>query len=52
VLVIFWLFMLVDAVRHPSHKGVKKALWIALVVFAFVIGAALYYLIGRKRNGS
>lgn len=49
VLLIFWLFMLIDAIKS-DQEGYKKGLWIALMVLTFAVGSLLYYMIGRKKK--
>lgn len=49
LLTVFWLFMLMDCIRTKRMRY-KKILWLVLVIFTYVLGATIYYLIGRKRG--
>lgn len=40
---------IVDVVKSSMDTG-KKALWIALVILLPVIGMALYFIIGKKKQ--
>lgn len=51
---VFWVFGIVDCIVQPAsrHRGVPKGVWIAIVVVFPVIGAVLWFTIGRLRPGS
>ncbi|WP_194765086.1 MULTISPECIES: PLD nuclease N-terminal domain-containing protein [unclassified Microbacterium] len=48
---IFWVYSIVDCAVQPStrHRGVRKAVWVAIVVLIPVIGGILWFVIGRRR---
>lgn len=48
---VFWVFSIVDCAVQPStrHRGVRKAVWILIVVLIPVIGGILWFTIGRRR---
>ena len=50
---VFWVFSIVDCIVQPAsrHRGVPKAVWIAIVVVLPVIGGLLWFAIGRIRRG-
>jgi len=48
-LIAFWLYMLIDLLRLPMARY-KKVLWVIVVVTANVLGAIIYYFIGRKNK--
>ena|SRR3989344_445415 len=43
---IFWIMMLVDAIKHSSEK--MKLVWVVVIIFAHVIGALIYYFIEKR----
>lgn len=45
----FWLYMLIDLVRSKM-TGYKKLLWVIVFITANIIGAALYYFVGKKKQ--
>ena len=49
ILIVFWALMLYSMIKTPM-KRYQRYLWIALFIFAHVIGAALFYFIGRKKQ--
>lgn len=49
LLTVFWLFMLIDIMKSKA-EGYKKILWVVLILFTYAVGAALYYILGRKKK--
>ena len=49
----FWVFSIVDCALQPAtrHRGVRKGIWILIVVLLPVIGGILWFVIGRRRAG-
>jgi uncharacterized small protein (DUF1192 family) len=50
---VFWVFSIVDCAVQPAtrHRGVRKGIWILIVVLLPVIGGILWFVIGRRRAG-
>ena len=46
---VFWVMMLVN-VATAKNKGDWKLVWIIIVVLLGVIGAIIYYFIGKKER--
>ena len=44
---IFWIWMLVDCVAS-NKPGVEKLLWFILIFCFHLLGALLYFLVGRQ----
>jgi hypothetical protein len=53
VLAIF-VYGLVDVIRTDRHlaRGISKTSWIIVMIVLPVVGAALWFIIGRPRGGS
>jgi len=49
VAVIFWVFTVVDCAVQPAerHRGVSKAVWVAIVIVFPVVGGILWLAVGR-----
>jgi hypothetical protein len=47
---IFWIVMLVDAIRREFSDSTMKIVWVLVIVFTHFLGALIYYFIGRP-NG-
>jgi hypothetical protein len=48
---VFWIWMLIDAIQNKGLTDGEKVAWVLVVVFLHIIGALLYFFIGRsKRN--
>lgn len=43
---IFWIMMLIDAIKHTSEK--TKLVWVVVIIFTHVIGAVIYYFVEKK----
>ena len=48
---IFWLWMLIDCLMNPRLQGTEKIVWVLLVLFLHLLGAVIYFAIGRQRTG-
>jgi uncharacterized RDD family membrane protein YckC len=46
---VFWIWMLVDAIKNPNLNSTEKVVWVLVVVFLHVLGALIYFLAGRKK---
>ena len=45
-LFIFWLLMLIDAIKYSSEK--LKIVWVLVIIFAHIIGALVYYFVEKR----
>jgi uncharacterized RDD family membrane protein YckC len=48
---IFWLWMLIDCLTNPRLQGAEKIVWVLVVLFLHLLGAVIYFAIGRQRTG-
>lgn len=48
---LFWVWALVDVVRHPQwvYRGGSQTLWVLVIALTHFIGAVVYVLFGRPR---
>lgn len=44
---VFWAWVLVDCATKESPDGNTKVVWVLIVVFTNIVGAALYFLFRR-----
>lgn len=51
LLIAFWVYSIVDcALLNPTrHRGVSKPVWLIIVVLLPVLGAILWFVVGRGR---
>ena len=54
---IFWVWMLVDAVRRednefPSPSANQKFMWVLILIFSHSIGSIIYYFMVYKKMGA
>lgn len=47
---VFWLVMLIDAIRREFSNPNDKVLWIVLMVIFGILGAIIYYFAGRPKG--
>ena len=52
LLSVFWIWMLIDCITS-SLPSTEKLIWFLVILFLHVLGALLYYFIGRggRRTG-
>lgn len=44
---VFWIWMLIDAITS-SLPSTEKLIWVLVIFFLHLLGAILYFFIGRK----
>jgi hypothetical protein len=47
---VFWIWMLVDAIQNKGLGDGEKIGWVLAIVFLHLLGAVLYFFIGRSRR--
>ena len=47
----FWIWMLVHAITNKGVSDGEKICWVLVVIFLPVLGALLYFFIGRPKGG-
>jgi hypothetical protein len=45
---IFWLWMLIDAIKNPRLDGSQRVIWILVIIFIPCLGSLIYYFAGRS----
>ncbi len=46
----FWIWMLVDCIKHESSEGNDKIVWVIIIVATKLIGAIVYYFARRPQR--
>jgi membrane protein implicated in regulation of membrane protease activity len=49
-LVVFWIWMLVDAIQNKGLSDGEKVGWVLAIVFFHFLGSLLYFFIGRPKR--
>jgi hypothetical protein len=44
---IFWVWMLIDCLLNPRLQGLEKLIWLLVILFLHLLGAIIYYFVGR-----
>ena len=47
---IFWIWVLIDCATKEPETGNTKVVWTIIIVFTYVIGAAIYFFVRRPRR--
>ena len=48
-LFVFWIWMLIDAIKNQGLKDMEKVIWVLVIIFTHIIGALIYFFIGRPK---
>jgi hypothetical protein len=43
---VFWLLMLVDAIKNSPEKN--RLIWVVVIIFTHIIGALVYYFVEKR----
>jgi Phospholipase_D-nuclease N-terminal len=46
---VFWIWMLVDCITNPRLRDTEKVIWVLVIIFTHIIGALIYFFVGRDR---
>jgi len=46
----FWIWMLIDAIQHTPSENNTRLIWVLVIVFLGILGAAIYYFVQRPNN--
>jgi hypothetical protein len=47
--VIFWIMMLIDAIKHKYKDSNDKVVWVLVIIFTGIIGALIYYFVVKHK---
>jgi len=47
---IFWIFMLVDALKRKFKTDGEKIAWVLVVIFLQILGAIIYYFVVKRES--
>lgn len=47
---IFWLWMLIDALKRKFKTSTDKLIWITVIISANVFGAIIYYFLVKRKE--
>ena len=45
---IFWIWMLIDAIKNPRLDGNQRLIWVLVIIFIPCLGSLIYYFAGRS----
>jgi hypothetical protein len=46
----FWIWMLIDCLMNPRLQGTEKLVWVLVILFLHVLGAIIYFVVGRQQR--
>ena len=47
---VFWVWMLIDAIKSRALSDTEKLIWVLVILFTHLLGAAIYFFVGRSPN--
>lgn len=47
---VLWAWTLTDCLRRETNEGNTRLIWVIVIVFTYILGAFLYYLIRRPKR--
>ena len=47
---IIWVWMLIDCLTNKELDSNEKLVWTLVIVFTHMIGAIIYFFVGRKKK--
>ena len=50
IILIFWIFMIVDCAKRKFRRDGEKILWILIMIFGAWIGAIVYFIVINQFN--
>jgi len=49
-LLVFWIFMLLDALKRKFSKEGDKTIWMLLIILSGILGAIIYYFMIKRKD--
>ncbi len=49
-LLAFWIWMLVDCIRHESDERYERLIWMSVIILTKLVGAIVYYFFRRPQR--
>ena len=46
---VFWLWMLIDAIKNPSLSNNQRIVWVLVIVFVVCIGPVAYFFVAKSK---
>ncbi|HOX55548.1 MAG TPA: PLD nuclease N-terminal domain-containing protein [Candidatus Paceibacterota bacterium] len=46
---VFWVWMLIHAIKNKGLSDTEKIVWVLVILFVHVIGALIYFFVGRPK---
>jgi len=50
VFTVIWVWMLIDCLTSKELDSNEKLVWTLVIVFTHMIGAIIYFFVGRKKK--
>jgi hypothetical protein len=47
---VFWIIALIDVTRREFKESNEKLMWVLVILLAQVIGALVYWFVGREKG--
>jgi len=47
---VFWIWMLIHAIQNKGLTDNERIVWVLVIVFVHLIGALIYFFVGRPKG--
>ncbi len=47
---VFWIWMLIHAIRNDGLSDTQKLIWVVVIVFTHFVGALIYLFVGLPKR--
>jgi hypothetical protein len=46
---VFWIWMLIHAIQNKGLTDTEKIVWVLVIIFLHLLGAVIYFFVGRPK---
>ena len=46
---VFWLWMLIDAIKNSSLTGNARIVWVLVIIFVPCLGSLIYFFVAKSK---
>ena len=46
---VFWIWMLIHSIQNKGLTDTEKIVWVLVIIFLHLLGAVIYFFVGRPK---
>tara|TARA_B100001971_G_C18167171_1_gene524888 strand:+ start:112 stop:360 length:249 start_codon:yes stop_codon:yes gene_type:complete len=50
LILVFWVWMLIDVLQRNFKDKNEKIVWVLVIIFAKILGAAIYFFVVKNKD--